>query len=205
MANKLDLCNAALAMIGDQRISSAEFTAETQPKTIEVKAQFEIALKELLRSHIWPFAKTREALTETTEPSFGWEHAFTLPDGFITLISLNEEDAYDFIEYYEIEGGTLLTDEVEANIVYIYYPEEEDIDTFCSRIDPLATVAFVTLLAAKISTGRTEGQEKAGQLLNRYYNYELPRARVRSANEHKRPIVNNDSQWLRSRWYSTNG
>lgn len=205
MATQLDVCNAALAMAQQKRIDSAEFATPTQPRTTEVKAQFEFALRELLRQHNWRWAKTRVALVEGTAPDFGWAHSFALPDDFVTLISLNEEDAYDFLEYYEIEGANLLTDETTAEIVYIYYPAEEDIDDFCNLIDPLAMTAFITLLASKICTATTEGQEKTSQLLNRYYQFELPRARARAANEGRRPIVDSDSRWLASRWQSTNG
>lgn len=205
MATQLEVCNAALAMIGDNRVTSAEFTAGTLPRVVEVKAQFWLALDELLRSHLWQWAKSRETLVETDEPEFGWEHAFDLPEGFITLISLNESDIYSSLDYFEIEGGTLLTDETEANVVFIKRPDEEDVDDFLGFVDPLAMTAFITLLAAKCATRQTDGQEKSGQLLNRYYNYELPRARTRSANEIKRPVTDADSRWMSARWYSTNG
>ena len=205
MATQLDVCNAALAMIGDNRVTSTEFTAGTLPRVIEVKAQFWLALDELLRSHVWQWAKSRKTLVETTGPAFGWEHAFSLPEGFITLISLNEEDIYSRLDYFEIEGGTLLTDETDANVVFIKRPAELDIDDFLGFVDPLAMTAFITLLASKVATKQTDGQEKSAQLLNRYYNYELPRARTRSANEVKRPVTDSDSRWMASRWYSTNG
>ena len=205
MATQLDVCNAALAMIGDNRVTSTEFTDGALPRVIEVKAQFWLALDELLRSHVWQWAKSRETLVETDEPAFGWEHAFDLPEGFITLISLNESDIYSQLDYFEIEGGTLLTDETDANVVFIKRPAEEDIDGFLGFIDPLAMTAFITLLASKVATKQTDGQEKSAQLLNRYYNYELPRARTRSANEVKRPVNDSDSRWMASRRYSTNG
>lgn len=205
MATQLSVCNSALAMIGDSRVTSTEFTAGTLPRVIEVKEQFWLALDELLRSHLWPFAKARETLSEGDEPEFGWEHSFDLPEGFITIISLNEADIYSRLDYFEIEGSSLLTDETEAKIVFIKRPDEDDIDEFLSFMDPLAVTAFITLLAAKVATKQTDGQEKSAQLLNRYYNYELPRARTRSANETKRPVNDPDSRWMASRWTSTNG
>ena len=72
MATQLDVCNAALAMIGDNRVTSTEFTDGALPRVIEVKAQFWLALDELLRSHVCQWANSRETLVETTKPAIGW-------------------------------------------------------------------------------------------------------------------------------------
>lgn len=117
---KLDLFNDALDMVGQKPIDSVD---DVSVRAEVCSRNFDQALGEILRVHEWSFVKQRATLTETTAPLFGWDHAFTLPADFLTLVKLNGVDvANEPGDFYELEFGVLLTDSETAEIQYIAMP-----------------------------------------------------------------------------------
>jgi hypothetical protein len=112
MATQTDICNLALALLGQTPISSINEDSTAGRLCRQFYAQ---VYDEVLRSHAWKCAKARTALAElATTPDFGWDHQFQLPADCLRVLQLEELD-YEF----DIEGDTLLTNDDTANIIYI--------------------------------------------------------------------------------------
>ena len=215
MPTQLDVYNAALDLLGEPALTTID---QVGPEVPLLDRQWDFALPELLRQFPWNWAKKRDDLESASPaPSYGWEARYPLPDDFVTLLAINEETRLTPGSDYEIEGVYLMTDSDAANIEYIAKPtdgsgslidEDWTTEAMLNRMDPLALNALVTLLAAKIATRISkDGLATSDALLNRYYNNDLVKARVRNQREAKKPYVwpSRTSNWLTARHTSTNG
>lgn len=79
------------------------------------KVVYNESVKSLLSMHTWNFAIKQEKLTRITEkPKFRWEYQYQLPNDFITVVRLNNN------EDYRLQGSAILTNEQEAHLTYVY-------------------------------------------------------------------------------------
>jgi hypothetical protein len=189
MATQLELVNAALDQLGQQIITDIDST--TDATAIKAKRQWQVALDEFMCAAPWMWAKTRTTLTpDSPAPDFSWSYIYTLPDDFVTLVGLNEEDATIPSDLYEVNGGYLLTDEDGADIEYIQKfvavgnsSGSPDIDDFLAPMDGYCGTALIHLLASKLApVVAQDGLQKASEFLRLYLTYSLPQARVRNGN-----------------------
>ena len=117
MADEVGICNSALSKIGATRIVSltegsknANFCAEQLAKLRD----------QLLRRHLWNFAKARALLPRLSEaPVFGFDHQYQLPADWLRSLSLHDNDAGSGAVAYRIEGRRILSDASELYLVYI--------------------------------------------------------------------------------------
>ena len=122
MATPTDLVNIALRRCGANRISSLE--NDTTKEAISARDIYDEARRDLLYTHNWNFAVKRAQLTASaTEPEFGWDYAYVLPDDFVRLISVHPSDDDESVvpyrlEFLDSEDRVLLCN---ANQVYIRY------------------------------------------------------------------------------------
>lgn len=189
MASKLELANAALDAIGEDPIVS--LTANV-PKALVIGRQWEFALLRLLRDHPWNWAKTMAAFDLVTgTPLLRWTNQFEVPNNLVTLLAINgtyPDTPSDLWEIVRMNGQRLLlTDQDEANCEYIYKPTDSELESFLEDMDPLGADALVTLLAFRIATKiAKDGRQMAVNLLQQYLTVDLPKAKVRNANESRR-------------------
>lgn len=92
MANAVDICNLALANLGDV----ADITSLDPPEgsaQAERCAQFyPLAVGALLEAHEWGFATVRETLVPYTENGRNdWRFCYAVPAGCIRIIDINNE------------------------------------------------------------------------------------------------------------------
>jgi hypothetical protein len=107
------VANMALARLGAKRLN--DLTNDQSVEAIQARMFYGQTRDALLRSHSWGFAIKREILSEdTTTPVFEWDHAYLLPSDCLRAVSL-----YDTSASYAIEGERLLTNDDEANLIYI--------------------------------------------------------------------------------------
>ena len=111
-ANEIEICNAALSMLGASPITSL---SDTDKRSVTCNLWYSRTRDNLLRSHPWGFALKRAALVEdVSTPAFGYSHQFVLPVDYLRVYKLE----YPAI-IYKIAGSKLLTQESAVNIVYI--------------------------------------------------------------------------------------
>lgn len=88
MATAVDICNMALARLGD-----AAGVVSISPPDASVQAEYcsifyPLALSEALDQHNWTFATRRDVLIQVTPETTKYKYAFALPSDFIRLIEL---------------------------------------------------------------------------------------------------------------------
>lgn len=175
---QLELCNVALAHLGEARIASInEDTVTARACTLH----YGPVRDEVLRSHRWNFAIARAQLEETTAPAFGWSHAFTLPGDCLRALEINDNEVGDWIsETWAIEGRQVLTNAEAVNLVYVRGIGD------AALTDPLFAQAFSLKLAAALSETIRGATSKTGDLLQLYDARTAPLARRVDANEGRR-------------------
>jgi len=199
MANsKTAIVNLALSRVGEPAIESIDDTGSEVAR--KVRTVYEHCVKTLSRMTQWQCLKKRVQLTQNaTAPAFGYSYSYNLPEDFVRMISVNDIDAWDQEDWYELEQGKLLIDQDEAKIVYVAYTEDT------TKFDPLFTEALSVLLASRLATIIRQDENLAIALYQEYKQSALPDAIVADGNEqyHRPKKPTDTSEWIQSRRYVT--
>ncbi len=133
------ICNLALARLGAKRINAL---TDATNEAVQCNLHYEPVRDALLRRHAWRFARTRAVLSEdAAAPVHGWENQFSLPADFLRLVRTPETGEYPFT----IEGQKYLTDDDEAEIVYVRRVTDP------TEFDPLFVQVLVLELVQALS------------------------------------------------------
>ena len=179
MATNIDICNLALAHLGEAQIVSL---VEDNARAAACNLRYAFVRDEVLRAHRWNFAQKRAGnIAQLTVPAFGWAASYLLPDDCLRVCEFNGTEEGQIIgNEYIIEGRAILTNATTVNIVYI--SREEDV----SKYDSI----FINALALKLAAALTENirgtSEKSGDLMAAYERITSPLARRVDANEGRR-------------------
>jgi len=141
MATEVSICANALRRLGDDPIVS--LTDDTERARL-CNAFYSEARDEVLRSHPWNFAITRQQLSQlSTTPLYQYSYQYALPTDphCLRVLEMEYSDYVFKIEHLAGTGRVLLTDEGTAKIIYI----ARITDT--AQFDPL----FIDTLTAKMS------------------------------------------------------
>ena len=170
MPSDVDLANGALSLIGADAVVSSIDPPDTSVEAGHCARFFAVARRSIIEKGSWSFTKTRRALSLlSTNPSTRWTFAYSLPSdcirplrvltaGATTVFQLynpnigvlpNEEDCAP----YELEGSTLLTNEENAELIYLR--DVSDTSVFTPSFDE----AFMMLLASYIAGPIIKGRE----------------------------------------------
>ncbi len=138
----VDICNGALAFLGDYTISSLD---EENKQARACAYWYPKVRRMVLEEHDWNCAKAQARLSkEAQAPLYGYAFSYALPTGFIRARRLSDPDAV-----YEIHGKSLYTDVDGAILLYIRDVEDT---TFFS---PLLSDCISMGLAAKVAFNLT--------------------------------------------------
>jgi len=151
----ISICNEALSMIGAKTIQSFDDNTENARRCASV---YDSSRKALLRMHPWSFARKREQLAPVvTHPSFGYSHAFPLPNDFLRVIDTGQE-------FYEVEGRHILANSNLINLVYVSDNDNEQ--TWDSLFCECMALYLVHKLAKPITGSQTEADSAWQKLQN---------------------------------------
>lgn len=143
------ICNMALGRMGANRINNIDDSSESTLEAIQCRLHYSQTRRALLRTHRWRFAKARAQLSEdTVTPDFEWAHQFHLPNDFLAMRSIYEDNATpsrSTLYSYDLEGKMLLTNETTMKIRYT----KDVVDV--TEFDPLFVEVFILTLALKLS------------------------------------------------------
>ena len=188
---KLDVANGALIKLGT---STPIASLGDGTKTSNLcRNRIEPCRLALLRFHSWKFAKARTTLAAlAAAPEFTWTYQFNLPSDFVRLLAVDDGDTP-----YELEGGKLLADSDEIELVYVSDPGADNF----AKYDPLFMECFSLWLANDICYALTNSSEIKDRIY-RELQVALGRARfVDSTDQGGAEIIAND--WTDSRKGST--
>ncbi len=175
MASAVDICNTALAHLGNDNTISSIDPPDGSTEAGYCKRFYPIARKELIERFAWPFALRRQALAQVSNPSNVWAFAYQVPsdcqrplrvltaqlanslmwdlaNGRIASADLfNESDSATF----EVENGVLLTNVEDAVLLYL----RDVVDT--TRYTPTFVSALGYLLASYLAGPMVRGADGA--------------------------------------------
>lgn len=181
MASEVDICNAALARIGD----SATVTSITSPDG-SVQAEhcarfYPVARNTLLEMHPWGFATARADLAVLDTDTQGWAFAYAIPsDCLVTLAVLLPDSGEDEeSEPYEVEGDIIYSHAEEAVLRYT------KVFTDTLRFSPLFIDALSWLLASYLAGAILKGDTgmKVAEACYKRFAVALSLARASDSNQ----------------------
>jgi len=193
MASKVDICNLALARLGNENILSID---EDTKRAKTLKAIYDLIRDIVLVNHSWNFASTRVVLARLTEaPSFGYSYVYQLPTDpyclrVLGLVGSNNPNVDPTLEY-KIEGRKLLTNESMAQIKYISQVINE------GDFSPQFVSVFAYRLAAEVAYKITGNATLKGEIIKEYL-LELSKAKSIDAQEDT-PEVWESENWAAAR------
>jgi len=173
VTSETQLCNLALAEIGQMRITSLDEASAA--------AQAANRLYAPVRDHVlslrpWGFAMKRAVLTQLeTGPVYGFDHYYALPGDYLRMVDFNDVSAESARPTFLREGTYLATNEDEVFIRYV----RRETDT--SKFDALFVSAFATILASKLTPHITGDWGLANELLGRFAGMSLTEASTADA------------------------
>lgn len=196
-----DIANQALIRIGSERIMS--LTDDKSKGAVTARVLYTQTLDELARAAEWNSLKKRAELARLTDaPLFGWAYQYQLPADFVDIAQFNGVRCWHVeVENWAIEGDKLLSNAEQAQVIYVALVENP------ANYDAMFTAAFVTLLAAKLAVAIRQDTGLAESLMSEYYRVTLPRARMKDANQGRKPAYDPTahSSFIHSRFRSTRG
>jgi hypothetical protein len=198
MYTPLQVCNLALAKVGNEAAQITSLPAESDPdypKEANLCAKFyPIALAEVLRAHPWNCAKKRvELAMKSTSPVFGFSYQFQLPADCLKPLDVSPEQQEWRslrlnVEWF-IEGRAVLTNYEQLYMLYV--SNMADLTT----ADPLFIAALYTNLAIKLCYPLNENRLLVKDLMNEYETIIMPEAkRANTMEGNEFPAI--DSEWL---------
>jgi len=147
MSYEVNICNQALGLLGDNRITSLE---DNTKEARYCSMFFEQSAHEVFHKCLFRETISRQELVKLTSgPLYQWDYAYQLPTDFIRLIQVNNDDLLCDTRDFDIEGDQLLINDSVCRITYV-----RKITDF-SKASPLLVKAISYMLAAKMAHALT--------------------------------------------------
>ena len=162
MASEIDICNLALARLGDSATISSLDPPEGSAQADHCARFYPIARDALLELHDWKFAIKRVSLAQLGADVNGWGYSYAKPSNCLKLIGILSADAGadEESEEYETEADStgneiILTDIETATARYLVRI------TDTNKFPPLFVEALSWLLASHLAGPVMKGDEGA--------------------------------------------
>lgn len=96
MASEVDICNLALAHLGDVATVSSIYPPDGSAQASHCARFYPIARDAMQEQHNWNFCTRRIALAYApTNPSSSWEYAYAVPSAILNYLAVLDPDARD--------------------------------------------------------------------------------------------------------------
>ncbi|CAB4199459.1 hypothetical protein UFOVP1326_48 [uncultured Caudovirales phage] len=182
MASAIDICNQALALLG-QRANVQQIVPPDGSVEASLCARFyPIARDKLLEMHDWRFATRREALAEVTNDLDSWAFAYAVPTMLRPLTLLMPESTDDTkTQEYVIEqnangDAVLYTNVEDAVLRYIYRVTDP------TRWTPQFCTSVAALLSSYLAGPIIKGREGRAVAQEQYKMFLVEKAEAVKAN-----------------------
>ncbi len=95
MASDVDICNLALAQLGDTAAVQSINPPDQSAQAAHCARFYPIARDALLEMHTWGFATLRVALAQVANPFSTWQYAYLAPSDAINYLAILDPNAPD--------------------------------------------------------------------------------------------------------------
>lgn len=186
MTSVVDICNFALAKVGEQTIISL---GDGTPPSNYCDLLYPQSRDYVLRLHPWNCAIKRKALAaSTTEPVYNFDNRFPVPSDLIRLLDVD----LDNTQTWRVENKAIYADvDGPLNIRYVY--RIEDPNEFDSHVADLVALRLAVMLVEPLTQSNTKKQ-----ILLQEFKDEYVIAR-RSDSQEDSPAKQEDGSWLQAR------
>lgn len=141
MTTKIEICNRALAKIGDDYTITSFYDEIKTARFSELL--YESTKNMLLRSYPWRFAVKRFNSPELAEtPAYGYNHQYLIPWDCLRVLSLQDENLE-----YAVEGRNILVNNDGGSLRYLGIKKVDDPNEY----DEMFTEALVLKLAVEFA------------------------------------------------------
>lgn len=205
MASSVDICNLALAHLGDDATVSSISPPEGSAQAEHCARFYPIARDIVLETHNWNFATKRAALAEVSGAApDSWQYAYALPSDCLGASSVmniwqdesgQDDEGMEFvIETTESSGTLIYTNAETATCRYIARV------TDTTKFSPLFVNALSWLLASYLAGPVVKGETgmQVGQGMMKMYLNELAKAGVSDASARKTKQLHSP-EWVSAR------
>lgn len=219
MASDVDICNLALAHVGDEAQVSAISPADGSAQAAYCSQFYPVARDQLLGMHAWGFATKRvslAALVLTDAQPSQWAYAYSPPSKCLQPISIltysiagtptptpswaslaksdlvplpNDQSTQDFIFETQQDGTPVLYTNVSPAVLR-YIERVTDSSKFTGLFIPALARLLASYLAGPIIKGN-EGLKVAEGLRKMFYQQEFPLAAAWDSRAQKQNVYNN--------------
>lgn len=203
MANEVQICNLALARLGDDATVASIDPPESSAQSNYCASFYPLALGSLLEMHDWGFATRTASLTQLVTPAPApWQFAYSLPLGLIKVVEVlptggtipGVADVPYAMESLATGQRALYTDMNDATIRYIVRA------TDAQQYSPLFIDALAWLLASHLAGPIIKGDAGANMAKScmSYFMMTLAQAKVSDSNQQRSKPEANPS-WITGR------
>ena len=223
MASVVDICNLALASLGDSATVASIDPPEGSAQAEHCARFYPIALASLLELHNWGFSMRRTVLAEVANTSTTWDYAYAAPSGLINIIAVLAPDAADdystTVKTIDSEsgytrdtvGGSYLPqdfsseiNEVGNTIILTNQPNAvlryTTLVTDTTEFSPLFIESLVALLASKLAGPIIKGAEGRQESKAQMAVFTSWMAKAKSSDAGQRhSIVKQNVSWINAR------
>lgn len=201
MASEVDICNLALARLGDNATVASIDPPEGSAQAEHCARFYAIARDSLLEMHAWKFATRRVTLATLTVATWNWTYAYAEPSGALKLLAVlsataaNDADTQDF-EAASDESGTaiVLTNQEDATLRYV----ARTTDT--TKFSPLFVDALAWLMASYLAGPVLKGDAGAAAAKACYQSFLVAFSLAKTSDANQRNVRPDHSPaWIAGR------
>jgi hypothetical protein len=199
MSSEVEICNLALAHLGDSATVASIDPPEGSSQAEHCQRWYPIARNSLLELQEWSFATTRALLAELVNPFPQWQHSYARPADCLKVLAILPADAASDIAAcagYTPQAFTTETDASTGNQIVLTNQANALVRytrlvTDTSKFSPLFTDALGWYLASYLAGPVLKGETgiNVGQAMLKIALGMLSSAAVSSANQQERQQV----------------
>ncbi len=172
MSSEVQICNLALAYLGDSATVASINPPEGSAQAEHCALFYPVARDTLLEMHNWSFATKRTTLALLSSSVDGWEYAYQAPNGMLTALavlptdsggdySVSYDDVYSDLsagyspQPFQVEtiSGALVILTNQENAVLRYTAHVTDTTRFSQLFTACLTWYLASMLAGPIIKG----------------------------------------------------
>ncbi|MDY2869206.1 MAG: hypothetical protein SOT69_10835 [Mesosutterella sp.] len=127
MATSVDICNQALAMLGDPASVSSIDPPDGSPQAGHCSRWYPIALRRLLEEHAWSFATVKATPSQLADEKLetsGFQYAFAVPSQCIRILGVEDSTYHEPMEFIAMRRDNvpaILTNQPDPVMTYVTY------------------------------------------------------------------------------------
>ena len=202
MSSVVDICNIALAHLGDSATVSSIDPPEGSAQAEHCATFYPIARDSLIELHTWKFSSRRAQLALLSSGTFGWGFAYAKPSGAIRILSVlgSNDDGDSVGQPFEIESDAsgvemILSDQEDATVRYQVSVTDP------AKYSPLFVDALGWLLASYLAGPILKGDvgTKEAKACYQHFRVLLSQAIESDANQRKKKDDNHTPAWIGGR------